>query len=620
MKANFTEKRQVIDRRKHYARKSLLFSIVLLILTFTRVNAQHVNLVFDPATTNTTFGQNIVVDVSAQFTAALPIDAVQVNFNFDATRLQVVSVTNVSTLTSIIGPTFDNTTGVVNFVGAKLGAPFPTATFDVISITFNVLTNPGAANLTFNRPPSEAASGGSSVLNTVTNGVVNITAVGCTPPTATISAAPTCDANAFNLILAAAPAPTGTSPFDLTITGPSGTPVVYNNITAGGIITNFTPPTARIWPAPPAPLPATNEDAPGVTLGVRFQSSVAGFVKGVRFFSPDAVPVTPGNFTGQLYNETGTLLASGTYTGVTVDSWNELLFTNPILITPGTTYIASYHTQSNNYVATVGGLAAPVVNGNLTALAGGGVYVYGAAPAFPTNAGNNNYWSDVIFASSSYTFTLTNIVDGAGCIATGAPIQTLNVTSVDCSTLPVSLLSFSATPVDNKISLRWSTSSEINNLGFELQRSIDGNGGWSAITFVNGAGTSNSTRNYSYVDENLTARRYYYRLKQIDIDQRFTYSAIVSAVLDGSESFRLQQNFPNPFRGETVIRFTLPQKTKVNLSLFDMNGRLVKTLVDGSKDSGTHAVTVNSGVLTSGMYFYKIQADGFTEVKKMTIR
>jgi len=620
MKANFTETRQFSNSRLPYAKKSLLFSILLALLIFTKSNAQHVNLVFDPAIANTTFGQNIVVDVSAQFTAASPIDAVQINLNFDATRLQVTAVTNVSALTSFIGPSFDNTLGTINFVGAKLGAPFPTATFDVLSISFTVLSVPGAANLVFNRPPTEVANGGASVLNTTTNGVINITAVGCTPPTATIAAAPSCDASAFNLVLAGAPAPTGTSPFDLTITGPSGTPVTYDNIAAGGVITNFIPPISKIWPAAPAPIPPTNEDVAGVNLGVKFQSSVAGFVKGVRFFSPDGVPPTPGNFTGQLWTESGTLLATGTYTGVVLSSWNELLFTNPILIAAGTTYVASFHTASNKYVATVGGLTANVVNAPLTALAGGGVYVYGAAPALPNIAGNNNYWSDVIFSPSTYTFTLTQITDAAGCIATGAPIQTLNVTSDDCSTLPVSLLNFSATPGDNKVILRWSTSSEINNLGFELQRSIDGNNGWSAITFISGAGNSSSTLNYSYTDENLTARRYYYRLKQIDIDQRFTYSAIVSAVLDGRESFGLQQNYPNPFRGETIIRFTLPQSTKVNLSLFDMNGRLVKTLVNGSKDAGTHAVTLNSGVLTSGLYFYKLQAEGFTDVKKMTIR
>ena len=91
-------------------------------------------------------------------------------------------------------------------------------------------------------------------------------------------------------------------------------------------------------------------------------------------------------------------------------------------------------------------------------------------------------------------------------------------------------------------------------------------------------------------------------------------------MLDGKEAFELQQNFPNPYRGETVIRFTLPQKTIINLSIFDMSGRLVKVLVNGSKDSGSHAATLHSGVLTSGLYYYKLQAGDFSAVKKMTVQ
>ena len=599
MKANLTEIWQTSNSRMNLLKRSLLFSILLSLLAFIKLNAQHVNLVFDPSTTNTTVGQNIVVDVSAQFTAALPIDAVQISLNFDATRLQVTGVTNVSTLTSIIGPSFDNTLGTINFVGAKLGAPFPAATFDVLSISFTVLTVPGAANLTFNRPPTEVANGGASVLGTTTNGVVNITGVGCTPPTATISAAPTCDANAFNLILAAAPAPTGTSPFDLTITGPAGT-ATYNDIVAGGVITNFTPPTERIWPAAP-PLPPTSEDIPGITLGLRFQSSVAGFVKGVRFFSPDEVPIPAGNFTGQLWTETGTLLASGTFTGVTVSTWNELLFANPILITAGTTYVASFHTNATKYVGTANGLLAPVVNGSLTALAGGGVYIYGAAATFPVNAGNTNYWTDVIFSPSSYTFTLTGITDGAGCISTGTPLQTLNVTSADCSTLPVSLINFSATPNDNSVLLRWATASEINNLGFELQRSIDGNNGWSAITFVSGAGNSNSTRNYTYVDENLSARRYYYRLKQIDADAKYYLSAVRSVQINDKWKINI---YPNPVTGN-VLQLTSNAQLKT-IIISDVYGR---TLLRRTASDITNADRVNIAGYAAGLYFIQVSND-----------
>jgi hypothetical protein len=124
-----------------------------------------------------------------------------------------------------------------------------------------------------------------------------------------------------------------------------------------------------------------------------------------------------------------------------------------------------------------------------------------------------------------------------------------------------------------------------------------------------------------YTDENLASgRRYYYRLKQIDIDKRFEYSTVVSAILGGTEGFRLEQNYPNPFRNETIVKFTLPQKANVKLSLFDMHGRLVKIIVNETKDKGTHAVNFNGVTLTSGLYYYKIQAGDFSAVKKMTIQ
>ena len=618
MKTNFTESRQFFNGRSILLKKSLLALMILTLLFVTRISAQtYVNLDVAPAITNTTIGQSITVQVNAQFSAGNPIDAIQANLTYDPAILQVTAVTNISgELTSFVGPAFNNTTGLINFVGVDLATPYLTTNTPILSITFTIIGVPGSGstNLAFNRPPTEVAFAAASVLSTTTNGVINISGAGCTPPTASISATSACDAKPFNLILAASPAPTGTAPFDLTING-----TTYNNIPVGGIITNFTPPSIRIWPATPA-TPPTFEDA-SITLGVQFKSSVTGFVKGVRFFSPDAVPATPGTFTGQLWTTNGLLLASGTFTNVTADSWNELLFSEPILITAATTYVASYHTDAIKYVRKIGGLAAPVTNGPLTAQVGGGVFVYGATPAYPSISNLDNYWADVIFAPNNYTFNLTGIKDALECTSIGTPnLQTLNVTSVDCGTLPVSLINFSATPGTSSVTLRWSTSSEINNLGFEVQRSIDGSGGWTTLSFVTGAGTSNSIQKYSYVDENLIARRYYYRLKQVDIDQRYEYSPIVSAVLDGNTDFVLDQNYPNPFRTETVIRFTLPTRGKVNLSLFDMNGRLVRVLVNESKESGTHAVTLNSGTLTRGLYYYKLQTGELTAVRKMTIQ
>ena len=619
MKTSPIESRNFLNGRLPLLKKSLLALMILTLFSFARLNAQpYVNLVVAPAVTNTIVGQQITLQVNAVFTAANPIDALQANLSFDPAILQATAVSNISgELASFIGPSFNNTTGAINFVGVDLAAPYLTANSPILSITFNVIAVPasGTTALSFNRPPTEVAFAAAPVLNTITNGTINITGVGCTPPTATIRATPTCDASAFNLILSATPAPTGTAPFDLTING-----TTYNNIPVGGLITTFTPPTTRIWPSTPAPLPPTSEDL-SITVGVEFQSSVTGFVKGVRFLAPDGVPAGPGNFTGQLWTEAGLLLASGTFTGVVADNWNELLFSEPILIAAGTTYVASYHTIPNKYVGTTGGLIAPVVSGPLTALAGGGVYAYGATPTFPVNSTNNNYWVDLMFSPNTFTFNLTGIRDALECTNTGSPnLQTLNVTSIDCSTLPVSLINFSATPGTSSVTLRWSTSSEMNNLGFEVQRSIDGSGGWTTLGFVNGAGNSSSIRNYSYVDENLIARRYYYRLKQVDIDQRFEYSPIVSVVLDANNVFVLDQNYPNPFKSETIIRFTLPQRAKVNLSLFDMSGRLVRVLLNESKESGTHAVTFHSGSITKGLYYYKLQTGEFSAVKKMTIQ
>ena len=86
------------------------------------------------------------------------------------------------------------------------------------------------------------------------------------------------------------------------------------------------------------------------------------------------------------------------------------------------------------------------------------------------------------------------------------------------------------------------------------------------------------------------------------------------------KAFFLNQNFPNPANGHTTIRFTLPQAEKVNLSLFDVNGRIIKLLVNGSMEAGTHTVNLSTALLSKGVYYYKIQAGNFTDVKKLTIQ
>ena len=107
-----------------------------------------------------------------------------------------------------------------------------------------------------------------------------------------------------------------------------------------------------------------------------------------------------GAHVGSLWSSTGTLLASGTFTGESGSGWQELDFSSPVAVTAGTTYVASYHTNTGHYAATTQGLSSAVTNGPLTALASGGVYAYGSGNAFPSSSFNAaNYWVDVVFCS-----------------------------------------------------------------------------------------------------------------------------------------------------------------------------------------------------------------------------
>jgi hypothetical protein len=147
-----------------------------------------------------------------------------------------------------------------------------------------------------------------------------------------------------------------------------------------------------------APSGATDEADSAVTLGLRFQASSDGLITGIRFYKEAD---NTGTHTGSLWAADGTLLANGTFTSESASGWQELDFPNPVQITAGKTYVASYYTSAGHYAQTARGLASPVANGPLTALASGGVYGYGSAETFPSSTFNaSNYWVDVIYTPS----------------------------------------------------------------------------------------------------------------------------------------------------------------------------------------------------------------------------
>ncbi len=184
--------------------------------------------------------------------------------------------------------------------------------------------------------------------------------------------------------------------------------------------------------------------------------------------------------------------------------------------------------------------------------------------------------------------------------------------------LPVELTSFTANVKGNKVELNWATATEVNNYGFEILRSTE-NSGWTTIGFVEGHGSSNSPKYYSYVDNPIDKGRYSYKLKQTDLDGTFKYSDVVSVDLGSVTKFALKQNYPNPFNPTTEISFDVPKESNVMLSVYNSLGQKVADLLNEKLSAGTHRVKFDGSKLASGIYFYKMESGGYTDIKKMIL-
>ncbi len=182
--------------------------------------------------------------------------------------------------------------------------------------------------------------------------------------------------------------------------------------------------------------------------------------------------------------------------------------------------------------------------------------------------------------------------------------------------LPVELSSFTASANQVNVTLNWSTATETNNNGFEIQRSTEGE--FFTIGFVQGNGTTTEMHEYSYVDRDLSAGSYSYRLKQMDYNGSYSYSSVVDVDVSPTQ-FELAQNYPNPFNPSTTINFTIPQSSVVTLKVYNTLGQEVKTLINGNMESGVHSISFDASDLNSGIYFYKLEAGQFSDVRKMTL-
>ncbi len=182
--------------------------------------------------------------------------------------------------------------------------------------------------------------------------------------------------------------------------------------------------------------------------------------------------------------------------------------------------------------------------------------------------------------------------------------------------VPVELASFSVRIMDKSVLLEWQTATELNNRGFEIQKSIN-NTDWVTIAFVPGRGTATSPSDYDYLDTYVEPGILYYRLLQIDYDG--TQKIYDAATVVFEPDFSLAQNFPNPFNPETTIEYTLPESTNISLTLYDILGNQVKVLDSGTKNAGKHYYTLKSDGLASGVYYYRLLAGEISIVRKLMV-
>jgi subtilisin family serine protease len=194
--------------------------------------------------------------------------------------------------------------------------------------------------------------------------------------------------------------------------------------------------------------------------------------------------------------------------------------------------------------------------------------------------------------------------------------------------LPIELVSFSYSLTSEAIALHWGTATETHNCGFEIEKKevilsasgvgASGAGTWSRIGFVAGNGTTAVPHEYSFVDNSDHAGTFQYRLKQIDRDGNFTYSAIIEAAVSSVPmDYALSQNFPNPFNPSTTIEFTVAAAERVRLGVYDLLGKEIAVLADRHMQPGKYSVEWNARAVPSGVYFYRLNAGRYWAVKKL---
>ena len=182
--------------------------------------------------------------------------------------------------------------------------------------------------------------------------------------------------------------------------------------------------------------------------------------------------------------------------------------------------------------------------------------------------------------------------------------------------LPVELSSFTGVADKEGIELKWATATELNNCGWDVEKQV--NGTWTKIGSVKGSGNSTTSKQYSFMDKEALNGSFQYRLKQNDIDGTFKYSNVVEVKNNVVLSYKLG-NYPNPFNPATTIAFEMPESGMVNITIYNMLGEKVATVVSERMEMGAHEINFDASRLASGTYIYRLTAGSNVISKKMLL-
>ena len=175
--------------------------------------------------------------------------------------------------------------------------------------------------------------------------------------------------------------------------------------------------------------------------------------------------------------------------------------------------------------------------------------------------------------------------------------------------LPVDLLSFSGRILGRDAKLYWSTATESNNAGFDIERKAEG-GNWVKAGYIMGAGNAASVKQYSFTDPGLAPGVYQYRLRQVNFSGIGTYSKEISLKVSGKPVFVVSNIFPNPIVSAATFEYQLPSDYRVTVELFNMGGQKMATIINKDQAAGSYTQAINADQLrlANGSYMFKVTA------------